>query len=228
MLANNPADPPASVGEALASLQRAAGLPRRFGARRSRRRRSIRSLEQRGNAATVIATATAAATPATFLGTESDIAMTPVAKKSKTGLVVIAAASALLLGGVLTAAALHKTTEPPAQAVVASSPSAPAPVAVTPTATPSIATDVEIRVDGVPADTTVTADGAPLGTGGGPFKLPKDKPVKLGFAGEGLQAEGPHDHADREHAPLRQPRQGSGGSGGLDRASTPDDSQRPR
>ena len=54
-------------------------------------------------------------------------------------------------------------------------------------AAPLVATDVEIRVDGVPPDTTVTADGAPLGTGAGPFKLPKDKPVKLTFAAKGYK-----------------------------------------
>jgi hypothetical protein len=183
MLAKVAADRPASVGEALASLQRAAGMPVDSARAVVKAETGEFSLDERAIARTVMADGT---TPATFLGTETDIALTPAAKRGKAGLVVLAAAAALLLGGVITVVVLTKKPDAPAQGIVASSPSAStsASAVVTPAPVP---TTVEINVDGVPPDTAVTADGTALGTGAGPFKLPKDKPVKLVFTAKGFK-----------------------------------------
>lgn len=184
MLAKSAADRPASVGEALAALQLAAGLPVDSARVVKHEPSDPLSLDERANARTVMAPDTSvkpAVTPATFLGTESDIALP--AKKSKT--LLIAGAAALLLGAALAVAAFKKP-DPPAQAIVASAaPSAS--VTATVSALPPAPTTVEIKVDGVPPDTTVTADGTALGTGAGPFTLPKGNPVKLVFTAKGFK-----------------------------------------
>jgi hypothetical protein len=119
----------------------------------------------------------ASSSPAqTFLGAETSIAPP---KKSRAPL--MAGVVAALVGGaiVLGVGLSHRT---PARPIVQG--------AVGPSASEIAhprARMVELRIDGVPSETTVTADGEVLGNGGGPFHVKRGKLVHLELTAKGYK-----------------------------------------
>jgi hypothetical protein len=50
-----------------------------------------------------------------------------------------------------------------------------------------LSADVELRIDGAPAQAVVLADGKELGHGGGPFQLKRGQPVKISITAKGYR-----------------------------------------
>ncbi len=216
MLAKEPHDRPATVGEALDLLYRAAreagalsdpniALPRP--ALRDSQR-SIATNPTMANDATfpieqepvqVIERAPAqGAAPVsgpmtgpgqTFLGTEASVAPP---KGGKTRMLAIAGiavvASAIGFGGIFAFMRKPAPQPAPSVAVVQEPASAPSPAPVpTPAATETKKEEVELRVDATPKDAIVLVDGKEVGAAPGPFMVKNGTPIKVTVTAKGYK-----------------------------------------
>ncbi|MFO0741871.1 MAG: serine/threonine-protein kinase [Labilithrix sp.] len=185
ILAKDPNGRPAHVGEAVDFLARAAGLPvdsqRRFqldSASLSAAERAVAPTVMLDGAAVTPhsgpsgSSVSSPATPAqTFLDAATSI---EPPRKSRAPLIVASVLALCVGASAVVAIGLHGRA-PPAPAPLVQASSAPA------------ATTVELRIDGIPTDTTVTADGVLLGTGGGPFQVPRQRATKLQLTAKGYK-----------------------------------------
>jgi serine/threonine-protein kinase len=208
MMAKEPKDRPASLGEALDLLARAGesgGIalesgrlpaPASTAADSHRALATVPTMVDDGSSsgAGPVAVVARAGAAQTFLDAESDV---PAATKPKRRWLPFAAAGGL--AAVVAVAAIAslprartRTPEPAATAIVqasavaasSSSSSSSSP----PPAEPEPPREVQLRVEGAPAGATVTADGAPLGAAPGPFALKPGVETKLVIAAKGYKS----------------------------------------
>jgi serine/threonine-protein kinase len=181
IMAKDPGARPAHVGEAVDLLAHASGIP--MESQRRLQFDATMSDAERAVAPTVMLEPStppqnASSSPAqTFLGAETSIAPP---KKSRAP--ILAGLVAALVGGaiVVGVAISHRT---PARPIVQAAAGPSAGEIAHPRARM-----VELRIDGIPAETTVTADGEVLGNGGGPFHVKRGKLLHLELTAKGYKA----------------------------------------
>lgn len=208
MMAKEPRERPASLGEALELLVRAAptGVALESG------RLPAPSGQSHGALATVptmmddgssaaagpVAVVTHGGTGQTFLGAEADVVA--AAKPRRRVLAVVSAGALVAIVGVTAIVSLQRTsaTASAGNAIVQGSAVVVAPSAAASPATsalasaapqqPARAETVQLRVEGAPAGATVSADGTVLGPAPGPFELKSGAETKLTIAAKGYKS----------------------------------------
>jgi serine/threonine-protein kinase len=181
IMAKEPAQRPGTVGAAVELLAQAGGL-----SLESSPQLRLDSMQMTASERAVAPTvmATPAPTPAptsaqTFLGgAETQIAEEPVKRRRLFPLVAV---GSVLVGAIVYVASTLHAPAPATPLVQSPAPSASElPRAAAPT-------DVELRIDGIPAETVVTANGNPLGIGSGPFHIKKNASLNLSFNAPGYK-----------------------------------------
>ncbi len=204
MMAKEPKDRPASLGDALDLLARAGesgGIapesgrlpaPASSAADSHRALATVPTMVDDGSSsgAGPVAVVARAGAAQTFLDAESDV---PAATKPKRRWLPFAAAGGLAAAAAVAAIASlprtrTRTPEPAATAIVQASAVASSSPSSSSPAEPEPPREVQLRVEGAPAGATVSADGAPLGAAPGPFVLKPGVETKLVIAAKGYKS----------------------------------------
>jgi len=125
------------------------------------------------------------------LGTEADVPAPP--PKRGIGIVIAVAVGMAIFGALAVGIGATRTTPAPVAGSLVAPASSPsvvvAPIVSTAASVPApVAEEVEVRIEGLPDGTVVSADGTRIESAGHPMKLARGKAVKLSFAAKGYKA----------------------------------------
>jgi hypothetical protein len=193
LLAKEPTDRPARVGEALDLLAQAAGVESNVSIV-SAPRLPTGMPDGQATAKTLVAdgplvAAGRAPGGQTFLGAETDVA-SPARPRSRY-LVLAGVLGLSLVVGVAAFIVSAGRKAPPASPIVqaaASPSSSPPEIKEAPSSLPVARNEADLRVEGAPAGALVAANGVELGEVPGPFTLKVGAPVKLTITAKGYKS----------------------------------------
>jgi serine/threonine-protein kinase len=206
MMAKEPADRPASLGECIDLLSRAIGdiplgeaatIPAAAGVMSplaGYRLDSVPTVIDDGKSMPGSASVRVLAASQSLLGSESDV-MPPIVKPLRIAPYVVAAVAAMI-AAIVVVVALKSTGKSggtnasavPTQEVSSASTEKAAGPSAAALPHPVPIEDVKVRVDGAPAGAVVTADGRELGAAPGPFTMKNGAETKLVVSAKGYRA----------------------------------------